>query len=64
MNSNIIDEFVTDMLTRHNILSYRNLLSTPEYSKQSMPNSLEQLIHPFTLTEDELKIRPGVINLP
>jgi len=55
-----VERFIADMLTRHDILNYRNLLSTSEYSKQSMPNSLENLIYPHVLTEDELKLPPGL----
>jgi len=61
-NQKEIDQFVTDFLTTHGIVKYRDLFQHHcEYSKESMPTSCESLIRPFSLTPEEYNLESGLL---
>lgn len=58
-----MEDFVTNVLTSHGIIKYRDLFSTHQYHKSNMPLSCDALIHPFTLTQEEYKLASGLADI-
>ena len=55
-----VEEYVTNMLTKHGIVKYRDLFDNhSDYSKKNMPTTCEALIRPYTLSPEEYEINAG-----
>jgi len=59
-----IDNFVTEVLSAHDLARYRDLfLFNRDYNKESMSTTCEELIRPHSLTRDEIKIESGLLGI-
>ena len=61
MSGSQIQNDVDSMLAKYDILSYRNLFAQPQYSKQNMPKDIDRLIKPYVLSDEERKIKTGIL---
>lgn len=59
MKSQATFDFVSTIMTKHNIDGYRELFDGPHYVKQTAPVDFDHLIGPFKTTRDVKQIPTG-----